>query len=1408
MRSSDATLNAKGRFLSPGWLAAVAAAAPAFGQTIPIIGETYAHDPSPIVDDNGTYFYYSTGQGILSRESTDLSHWSDGPAVFGTNPAWTTAGVPGFTGDYWAPQVNYFDGQYHLYYAVSTSGSQVSGIGMATSPTLNPAVAGYGWSDQGPVIQSTTRGLYNAIDPSVITAPNGTMWMSFGSYWQGIYEVQLNPATGLQLNPGTAPIHLSIHLDGLQDNEASYLYYRSGYYYLFENWGSCCSGTASTYNVRMGRSTSVNGPFVDEAGVSLLNGGGSLFLGGTGNYIGPGQVGIYSQNGADYLSYHYYNGANNGTPALGIQTLHWTAAGWPTVNNALTWSASTTGTVTDGGGTWDLTSSHFVSGSTAQPWDDSGYGAVTFGSQAGPAGLINVTQPTVVQTITFNAASSGSYTLAGSSAIALPVYATITSNVAATIATPITAGQLTTTGLGTLTLAGPSTVTTLLVKQGTLAFTGIGSLTTAANPVSTNDNYASIGQSAGDSATVTMSGSSTLTVAGDLNVADTGAVGSAVVGVLNVGNGAMVNARTLFVGKYSDAIGTVNQTGGTVQEADNGAGPGDWRIGGAGSTSDAIAVGVYNLSGGTLNPGRANFQVGAYGSGTITQTGGTVITGSGGGGYLSIGRFPGSTGVYNLSAGNGTLNENGGPPAMIVGEQGTGTLLVGGSSVVNANGLSIGHNNGGVGTVLQAGGTISLGSTGVQFGPAATATGGAAAVGIFNLSGGTLITPTIVQNTAAPVTGTLLLNGGTLRASAGGTLVPIGLSHAYVSAGGALIDTATNTTTVAAVLAHDPSMGVTADGGLTKLGTGTLILSGKETYTGPTMVSAGTLRLQPAPSAPVTGALAWFDAADTSTVTTTGGIVTAWTDKGSAGAGLNAADGVAGQGPNLTTVNGLTAFSFNASSGLVTASNIAISGTQDRTLFVVGGRGTSSMFLAHEGPVGQTNLAYGISSETANSYGYTWSNDATFGIQPSGLIEEFDSELSGNGTALSGDLTNAGVVTTDNVTVAANTGSSALYLGYRPGAVSTGTLAEVIEYPTALTSTQRAQVQAYLDAKWLGIGFISNGLPAGSPMTVAAGATLDLNGTNQTVASLAGPAGAAVTLGAGNLTFNTAGASKFGGIISGTGGVVMNGPGTQTLGGSDTYAGSTAVNSGTLNLGLNSTGVRTTAGIAVAAGAALVTGPVGSGHTLLVTPTLSIAGSIGHWTGSVDLAGNELDMSGATLAIVNDQVRQGYALSAGAGWTGPGGITSSTAAADTWHLTAVGVIRNNQDGTAIYTAAHPFDTVTPGIGDVLVKYTWFGDANLDGKVDGSDYALIDAGYASHGSQTGWLNGDFNYDGVVDGSDYALIDNAFNNQGSTPAAAASEPTTLVAGAASAVPEPSILGAIAAAAALSLARRRRD
>ncbi len=97
-----------------------------------------AHDPSTVIQAGGTSYYYATGQGIAVRTSNNGTNWSAGQAVFATQPAWTTTAVPGFTGFFWAPDVIYRNNQYYLYYSVSTWGSKVSAIGLATSPTLDP----------------------------------------------------------------------------------------------------------------------------------------------------------------------------------------------------------------------------------------------------------------------------------------------------------------------------------------------------------------------------------------------------------------------------------------------------------------------------------------------------------------------------------------------------------------------------------------------------------------------------------------------------------------------------------------------------------------------------------------------------------------------------------------------------------------------------------------------------------------------------------------------------------------------------------------------------------------------------------------------------------------------------------------------------------------------------------------------------------------------------------------------------------------------------------------------------------------------------------------------------------------------------------------------------------------------
>ena len=231
--------------------------------------------------------------------------------MFADPPAWTTAAVPGFDETFWAPDIAYFNNKYHLYYSVSTFGSQVSAIGLATNATLDPPESRVrSGSTKGPVIQSTVGSSYNTIDPAIFRESNGNLWMIYGSYWDGIYITQLSTTTGKRIAANSPTFRLADPEPGI---EASYMVERDGEFYLFVNWGTCCSGVNSTYNIRVGRSDSPIGPFVDKNGNPMVSGAGAWFLGAQGRYIGPGHAGIFAENGQEWFGFHFYDGLNNGT---------------------------------------------------------------------------------------------------------------------------------------------------------------------------------------------------------------------------------------------------------------------------------------------------------------------------------------------------------------------------------------------------------------------------------------------------------------------------------------------------------------------------------------------------------------------------------------------------------------------------------------------------------------------------------------------------------------------------------------------------------------------------------------------------------------------------------------------------------------------------------------------------------------------------------------------------------------------------------------------------------------------------------------------------------------------------------------------------------------------------------------
>merc|ERR1711959_223686 len=114
--------------------------------------------------------------------------------------------------------------------------------------------------------------------------------------------------------------------------EAAYIHPnpQTGYYYLFVNWGHCCRGTDSTYEIRVGRSKNPMGPYLDKKGKNLMKGGGTLVQKSKSFVIGPGHTGIYSRNGKDYISFHYYDKRRDGNSWIAEKRMKW-KNGWPKV---------------------------------------------------------------------------------------------------------------------------------------------------------------------------------------------------------------------------------------------------------------------------------------------------------------------------------------------------------------------------------------------------------------------------------------------------------------------------------------------------------------------------------------------------------------------------------------------------------------------------------------------------------------------------------------------------------------------------------------------------------------------------------------------------------------------------------------------------------------------------------------------------------------------------------------------------------------------------------------------------------------------------------------------------------------------------------------------------------------------
>jgi arabinan endo-1,5-alpha-L-arabinosidase len=291
-------------------------------RALALVGDLAAHDPVIIAAD-GQYHFLSTGNGISVKTSPDLLEWTQQPEVFPTTPAWFGELVPAYEPrNIWAPDMSFFGGEYHLYYSVSSFGSNRSCIGHATRPALGQGA----WTDHEAVLCSNQPGQsqdFNAIDPNVILDADGTPWMAFGSFWDGIKMVRLAPG-GERADDAL----FDVASRGGGAIEAPFVVRRCGYYYLFVSFDACCQGAESTYNIRVGRSPNVLGPYLARDGTPMLEGGGTSVLSAGGDWAGPGHNAVLIAGARAYNVYHAY-AATTGAAELRISELVWDVEGWP-----------------------------------------------------------------------------------------------------------------------------------------------------------------------------------------------------------------------------------------------------------------------------------------------------------------------------------------------------------------------------------------------------------------------------------------------------------------------------------------------------------------------------------------------------------------------------------------------------------------------------------------------------------------------------------------------------------------------------------------------------------------------------------------------------------------------------------------------------------------------------------------------------------------------------------------------------------------------------------------------------------------------------------------------------------------------------------------------------------------------
>ncbi len=278
-------------------------------------------DPTVIRANDGYFYLYATEGTHYNPiyKSKNLVDWTFSGSAF------TKETKPSFEpkGKVWAPDINFFDGKYVMYYSMSVWGGEwTCGIGVATADKPEGP-----FTDRGMMFRSNEIGVQNSIDPFYIN-DKGKKYLFWGSF-RGIYFIELS-SDGLHVKEGVKPQQIA----GTAF-EGTYIHKKGKYYYFFASVGSCCEGVNSTYKLVVGRSKSLFGPYVNKSGENMLDNGYETVIGKNERFVGNGHNSeiVKDKSGNDWIFYHGVDMTNPRGRVLLLDKINWDKQGWPYIGN-------------------------------------------------------------------------------------------------------------------------------------------------------------------------------------------------------------------------------------------------------------------------------------------------------------------------------------------------------------------------------------------------------------------------------------------------------------------------------------------------------------------------------------------------------------------------------------------------------------------------------------------------------------------------------------------------------------------------------------------------------------------------------------------------------------------------------------------------------------------------------------------------------------------------------------------------------------------------------------------------------------------------------------------------------------------------------------------------------------------